>query len=350
MPFFASLGPPRDDYFNLNGLPSTTDPTIGTAGTSFDVTLFGYDSRGRPNRVQSPPIGLTSTIHATAYDGEDHVHLLSAVLPNNQVEQTRYNYGFTNAVISSNDLLASVQFPDKVSGLPSTQGGDQEHLAYNALEQARQVDRNGSSHVFAFDVLGRLTSDSVPILGTGVDAAVQRLETAYDTGGRPYLFTSYNNSAGGSGNIVNQVQDGYNGLGQLTVEYQAHGGAVDTRPTSTTLREQYAYSEMSNGSGGYANHSRLVTMTYPNSISSSAARVVTSNYAAGLDDAISRLTSLKDGPVTLEAESYLGLSTVVKRSHPEAQADLTFSAPWAVAQGRPGWHSGYLQGSAESWR
>jgi hypothetical protein len=45
---------------------------------------------------------------------------------------------------------------------------------------------------------------------------VRRLTTAYDTGDRPYLFTSYNAASGGT--IVNQVQDAYNGFGQLTGE------------------------------------------------------------------------------------------------------------------------------------
>lgn len=45
-------------------------------------------------------------------------------------------------------------------------------------------------------------------LGSGVDGAIRRLETAYDTAGRADLFTSYDASSGG--NVVNQVQRGYN--------------------------------------------------------------------------------------------------------------------------------------------
>jgi hypothetical protein len=97
----------------------------------------------------------------------------------------------------------------------------------------------------------------------------------YDTGGRPYIFTSYDAASGG--NIVNQVQQLYNGLGQLVGEYQSHARAVDP---ATTPEVQYAYSEMAGG----ANHSRLISMTYPNG------RVINYNYAPGVDDAISRLT------------------------------------------------------------
>src|SRR5262245_15825655 len=70
-------------------------------------------------------------------------------------------------------------------------------------------------------------------------------------------------------------------------------------------------------SGG-ANNSRLTTITYPN------ARQVGYNYASGVDNTISRLTSMTDGATTLESYAYLGLGTVVKRAHPEPGVDLTY--------------------------
>src|SRR5207253_2363522 len=103
----------------------------------------------------------------------------------------------------------------------------------------------------------------------------------------------------------------YNGLGQLITEYQATSGAVNT---STSPKVQYAYSEMASG----ANHSRLTSMTY------SGGRVLSYTYASGLDDTISRLSSITDGSTTLESYSYLGLSAVVKRAHPEPGIDLTY--------------------------
>ena len=70
-----------------------------------------------------------------------------------------------------------------------------------------------------------------------------------------YLFTSYDAASGG--NIVNQVQDVFNGLGQLTGECQSNQSAVNT---SSTPEVQFAYTEMSGGQ----NNSRLSSMTYPN--------------------------------------------------------------------------------------
>ena len=131
-------------------------------------------------------------------------------------------------------------------------------------------------------------SDAVTTLASGVDGAVRRLETAYDTAGRPFLFSSYDAASGG--NVVNQVQRVFNGLSQLTTEYQAVSGAVNT---STTPKVQYAYSEMTGG----ANHSRQTSLTYPNG------RVVNYTYASGVDNTISRLTSMTDSGVTLESHA-----------------------------------------------
>jgi len=110
---------------------------------------------------------------------------------------------------------------------------------------------------------------------------------------------------------VNQLQRKFNGLGQLTQEWQSHSGAVNT---STTPSVQYAWSEMSGG----ANHSRLTSMTYPNG------KVLTFNYSSGLNDTISRLSSLSDSSGTLASYDYLGLGTVVRRAHSQISVDLTF--------------------------
>ena len=105
----------------------------------------------------------------------------------------------------------------------------------------------------------------------------------------------------------------YNGLGQLTQEWQSHSGAVNTNATPSV---QYGYTLMSGG----ANNSRLTSMTYPNG------KVLNYNYgtAGGLNDTISRLDSLSDSSGTLEQYTYLGLDTVVKRAHPQPGVDLTY--------------------------
>jgi hypothetical protein len=66
--------------------------------------------------------------------------------------------------------------------------------------------------------------------------------------------------------------------------------------------------------------------------------VVSYGYT-GLDDTISRLSSLSDGTHTLEAYTYLGLGTVVQRSHPQPNVNLTYiltggdsQDPWSAPQ------------------
>ncbi len=107
------------------------------------------------------------------------------------------------------------------------------------------------------------------------------------------------------------MQDVYNGLDQLTGEYQSHSGAV---VQGSTPEVQYAYNEMSNGE----NNSRLVSMTYPNGY------VLNYNYSSGLNDSISRLSSLSDSSGTVESYLYLGLNTVVERDHPQTGINLSY--------------------------
>lgn len=238
-------------------------------------------------------------------------------------QTTEWVYGVstsTGSHVTSNDLLAAMKYPDKSTGDPSS--SEQETYTVNALGQVlSKTDRNGNVHTFDFDVVGRQTSNVVATLGSGVAGAIRRIETAYDTAGRAYLFTSYDATSGG--NVVNQVQREFNGLGQLTREYQAINGAVNT---GTTLYVGYSYSEMAGG----ANHSRLTSMTYPNG------KVLNYNYASGLDDAISRLSNLSDSTGTLESYDYLGWGTVVRRAHPQSGVDLTYIKQGSESNGDAG--------------
>ncbi len=291
-----------------------TDPLALVQKIDYD--LLGRTVRTIDTYVNFAPSAASDRPTEYTYDGDNHILTLTAwsisqpgavLVP----ETTQYVYGVTSSVINSNDLLAQTVYP--ANGQPNT-----ESYGYDALgEMTTKKDRNFNAplnlpqtHMYTYDVLGRQTSDMVTVLGTGVDNAVLRLDTAYDTGDRPYLYTSYADTMGNT--VVNQVKQVYNGLGQLITEYQSHSGAV----TDGTPSVQYAYTEMSNGT----NNSRLTTMTYPNG------RVIIDNYSAGLDDAISRLTSLQSSgdAQPLEVESYLGLGTVVQRAHPLDNVNLTY--------------------------
>ncbi|MBY0526219.1 MAG: SBBP repeat-containing protein [Gemmataceae bacterium] len=317
-------------YTRPGSVPSRSD-TVLVSSVTYDASGWAQDvtdPRGLVDRTLYDRLGRTTTtignyVDGTpsagddrtlryTYDGNDNVLTVTADLPSGTNDQTtQYVYGVTAGTgsdITSNDILAEVRYPDPTTGAASS--SEKEVYTVNALGETKTAtDRNGNVHTFSRDVLGRMTVDAVTTLGSGVNGTVRRREIAYDTQGNPYLFTSFDAASGGT--IVNQVQRGFNGLGQMTTEWQAHAGAVNT---STTPKVQSAYSEMAGG----ANHSRLVSMTYPNG------RVLNYNYGTGLDDAISRLTSISDTSATLESYAYLGVGTVVKRAHADTGIDQTF--------------------------
>jgi RHS repeat-associated protein len=289
-------------YGDAGWVQLVTDPRGIQTQTTYDMlgrttqTVEAYDG--------GPRTDSTNRTTQFTYDGSNHV-LTQTALGASVPEQTQYIYGVTGPTISSNDLLANTIYP--YNGRPNT-----ESYTYNALgEVVTKTDRNGTTHAYSYDVLERKTSDTVLAFGSNVDQQIQRIDTAYDTGGRPYLYTSYGDTAGL--NIRNQVQQAYNGLGQLITEYQAHDGAVNV---STSPNVQYGYSFVQTPGG--PNHSRLISITYPNG------RQIAYTYS-GLDDSLSRVTALSDNTTpVLEGYSYLGLGTVVTRSHPEAGTDLTY--------------------------
>jgi YD repeat-containing protein len=156
-----------------------------------------YDNLGRTTKSVAAYDGgaITNNTNKTtefSYDGSNHMLTYQADLVGGAYEQTKYIYNATTASgsgINSNDILSSMQYPDKTSGNPSS--SEQETYTVNGVGQSlTSTDRNGNVHSNVYDVLGRLTSDKVTTLGTGVDSAVQRIDTAYDTQGNAYLVSS----------------------------------------------------------------------------------------------------------------------------------------------------------------
>jgi len=279
-------------------------------------THYSYDNLGRLTKTIQNYTGQAETTESDVstnyyYDGNNNVTYVQANEPGGAYQETRYLYGVTTAGgsgVNSNDILSAIQHPDPSTGKPSSTQQDK-YLTNAFGDVVQSTDRNGNVHQFSYDVLGRLTSDAVTTLGTGVDGSVRRIQYGYDSQGNLSLITSYN--AASVGSIVNQVQHVYNGLGQLTGEYQSHSGAVNT---SSTPEVQYAYTEMSGGQ----NNSRLTSMTYPSGY------ILNYNYNTGLDSNISRLSSISDSGDTLESYKYLGVDTVVERDHPQNNVNLTY--------------------------
>jgi RHS repeat-associated protein len=311
-----------DGYNAAGWVNSITDPrAISITDPRGIVEQKSYDNLGELTQTiedytNGTPTATTNKTTNFTYDGDGHMLTLQAVETGGASQTTKSIYGVTTtggSDVNSNDILAKVQYPDPSTGSPSS--SYQETYTANALGQTKTfTDRAGNVHTYTLDILGRVTKDAITMLATGFDGTIRRIETAYDTQGNRYLITSYD--AVTAGNIVNQVQRAYNGLGQMTQEWQSHSGAVNT---GTTPNVRYAYNEMA----GNTNNSRLTSMTYPNG------RVLYYIYASGVDSSVSRLTSLSDTALpdtsgTLETYSYLGLGTVVQRAHPQTNINLTY--------------------------
>ncbi len=354
----AQLGKVSGDSYTvsdstLSGVPSRSDTVLvtsmaynsaGWVSAITDprnvITAKVYDAMGRVTQQvenydgsTTLPLAASSVTNSanratnTVFDGLSHTYQLTALMPTGTNSQTtQYNYGVTTSggsAITSSDLLGYVQYPGRTTGSAGTLAADEQTFTYNILgQQITMVDQNVTTHTYTYDQLGRRISDAVAVYSgnpQGVDTSVLRQAISFDTGGRPYQMTSYNAASGGS--IVNQVQMAYNGLGQLTTEYQSHSAAVNT---STSPKVQYAYTEMASG----ANHSRLTSVTYPNS------RVVYSLYtesggSSGVSNAISRITALATASTrgtsdvnVIASYTYMGLSTTVRKDYPTPKVRL----------------------------
>jgi len=311
-------------YDGLGFVETITDPRGIVTRQSHDA--LGRLSKSVEAATSSPYTPTSSTNRTTEYthDGSDHVLTMKAVLPGSTFQETKYIYLATTnfGTVSSNDLLTEIRYPDKSSG--SASSSEKEVYGYNGLgELIGMTDRNGNTHDYTYDALGRLTNDYASSVGYGVKASVREFGFTYDSAGRLFQAKSYASRVSGvpaSGVVVNEVRKLYNGLGQLTTEYQEHQGAV---VTATSKKVQYTYSEMASGT----NHSRLISTQYPQFLADIASRKVHSEYSSGLDNNVSRVSYLSETNASgthLEEYSYLGLNTVVKRSRPEPGTALSY--------------------------
>ncbi len=322
--------------FDSTGNVATTTDPLGT------VTCFSYDAVGREvqrilncqassSSSSSSASSLSSSSASSSSSGgitgpcpssaDTNVTILTTWNPDGNVasetvlnsatgnQTTQYVYGTTLATsgIASSLLLAVIVFPDSMGG------SDQVTRTYNRQsEKTTETDQNDTVHSYVYDLLGRSIEDCITTLGAGVDGTVLRIETAYEVRGMVQFKTSYDNPTVGQGNVVNQVQRGYNCFRQLTAEYQSHSGTANTAATPVC---QDAYAD------GSANTIRLTSITYPNG------RVLNSDYgpSGGMNDSLSRVQSLIDSDdVTHLADYfYLGLSSIIQVN--ESQPGLTYT-------------------------
>ncbi|MBN8625787.1 MAG: RHS repeat-associated core domain-containing protein, partial [Planctomycetes bacterium] len=198
----------------------TVDPLLRVTRTEFDALGRITATISNFTGCECPGNG-TDVIVRQAYDGDGHLVRLTAENPATGPQITTYVYGVVppDSTLSSNDLLSSTVYPDAVDG------SDRVSYGYNRQgQQIRIVDQNGTVRELVYDKLGRLVIERVVTLGSGVDGAVRRVETVYDSRGRVETRTNYSAPTGGT--IVNQLKYEYDAFGRVTREYQSHSGAV----------------------------------------------------------------------------------------------------------------------------
>jgi RHS repeat-associated protein len=291
------------DLTVYNMLGQTTETIAAYTGTS------ASDMDANADVTDATPTDDTNQTTDITFDGNGDETSQTAVMPSGTPNQTTaWVYGVTTtagSTLDSNDLLAKEEFPDATTGDASTSASDGISYTYDNLgETIGSTDQNGTTQAIGLDVLGRPISDSITTLGSGVDGTVRLITTAYDTQGDAYLMTSYGSTLGGT--VLNQVEDVFNGLGQMTGQYQANSGAVTTSGPTPTPETQYTYSDPTNGS-------LMTAMTYPNG------RILDYGYDDNaLDTAIGRVDYLADAGGSdsghLVDYLYMGLSTMVQQA------------------------------------
>jgi YD repeat-containing protein len=240
------------------------------------------------------------------YNVDNLVTQLQAVNANtgSGVQNTNYSYGTTSTSgVFRNDLLASVTYPD--TGVVS--------YTYNRLGQVQTIqDQRGTVRTLSYDLLGRLSNDTVTTPGTGTDnTSTVQIASTYEI--RGMLQTVASNNSGGS--VLNEVQMTYNDFGQLIAEQQDHTGSV----SGSSPLVQYNYSSGASS----ANQVRPSTLIYPNG------RVLTLSYgtSGGMNDLLNRIDTIQDttlGTTNLASYVYLGSGMVLQviYSEPGAMLDL----------------------------
>ncbi len=241
------------------------------------------------------------------YTPLDQIRVVKTVLPGGASRETVYTYGASPDrfdTVDSSDLLATIRYPLDDQ---SAYGSQIEVQRHNALGELIGLDdRNGVRHTYQHDTAGRVTADlmAVPAGNAGMDGSVTSIGTSYDTLGRPERIVS-------GGSAPNEVRRVYNGFGQLVEEYQEHAGTARVGGPNPSKKVTYVYA-------AGPNSSRLAGMMYPDG----TAITYTADPSVGFE----RVKNVADATGVLEQYDYLGLSTPVARSRPQARLSQSYAA------------------------
>ena len=240
-------------------------------------------------------------------------------------QTTQYVYG-TGAAASPdlycNDLVTAVLYPD------STGGTDEVQYTYDRQgEMTSMEDQNGTTHVYAYDGVGHLLSDTATVAPGNpgnIDTAVASIDYAYKVCGRLLSVSSENSG----GTVLNEDYYQYDSNGNLEAEYQDASGAINPSDLSGIPYVGYGYDDSTTTEEGLTVSTtgfRPTTVEYPTVPGETAARTLTYSYGtSGTNDAINQLDSILDGTTsggvvtaggTLDGIGYLGDGTIVSEDY-----------------------------------
>ncbi len=309
--------------YGTNGGGSWTRPaTIPASSATVLVTAFLYDNAGQQSQV-TDPMGIATqstfdqagrrvalienyqpgsgpgpSVNKTtefAYNDDGNMTSLTAVNATTGNQVTQWVYGVTIAggsTINSNGLLYQKIYPaGSVPASPVT-------YSYNRQRQwIEMVDPAGTTHVYSYDLFGRLINDAVTTFSSGVDDTIKSIQRAYEPRGMLQTITSF----GSGSTVLNQVLLVYNSFSQLAQEYQEHNGEVNL---STSSRVSYSYAS------GAENTVRPTGITYPDGITEFGI-----HYTSTAADSLSRADQLTLNGSPLCSYAYLGMNVFVNTTY-----------------------------------
>jgi RHS repeat-associated protein len=329
-------------------VPSRSDTELVTSysynddGTVLDVTdprgkvtRTLYDAMGRTtatiaNRVNDVPSGLTNDddvytrwTFANGLQTEMWVDIDGDGVQDGGVDQvTVYTYGTAKASnpdsrIATGHLLQKVTYPD------SSSGSDVVKHAYNTQGQVVYTsDQAGTIHERDYDAAGKLIQDRATALGSGIDNAVLRVGTTFDSRGQVDKVTQFSTDSGtpaDTSNVTDQLQYTYDDWGNITNFEQDPDSKIVSGSGRASFSVAHTYSKATPTGGRPV--VRRATTVLPGS------STVTFNYSStgnSLADVASRVSTLSISATTVASYAYLGSGLLVGQDLPECGADYRY--------------------------
>ncbi len=196
--------------FTRPSTPPSSSSTVLVNGMTYDeasrvyqmtdpksiVNQIGYDNASRTTQtIEDYGTGKLNRTTNYTYTLDNLTATMVAVNSTTGNQTTTWTRGttLTSSGVARNDLLASITYPDSVSG------SDVVSFAYNRLGEQRTItDQRGTVRTLYRDKLGRLTNDCVTTNGTGTDVSVKQIMTAYEVRGMASTTSSSDSASPGA--------------------------------------------------------------------------------------------------------------------------------------------------------